>query len=406
MTRADAPDDRLIAATPAEQCGDRGYHGGVLRLLRYWLGLAAVAAILLGSTASTVHNVRVPVQPRNHIGIAYGNDLIGMDSRALAAALDDAVSLGAGIIRTDLAWGDIQPTSPGQYRWDRFDRVADAAWSRGLTLLPVLAYTPVWARTAGCSSDKCAPADAQRFADFAAAATRRYASGGVVAWEIWNEPNTAGFWEPAVDPAAYADLLKKASTAMRRVDPSAVILLGGLAAVDTDGGDISQAEFLSRVCDFGGNKVISGVAYHPYTYPYLASESKTGPSPWSRIDRDPDSLRSVLAKYGTPDLPIWLTEYGAPTDGPGTASDGTPGTISAATTHVTELRQARIAADVLRTAVEDRDIGALIWYSDRDLSNDASTNLNFYGLRRSDGSVKPSFSAFKKAMGDLGLNRE
>jgi hypothetical protein len=347
-----------------------------------------------------------PVPPRNHIGIAYGNNLIGMDSRALAAALDDAVFLGAGIIRTDLAWSDIQPTSSGEYRWDRFDRVADAAWSRGLTLLPVLAYTPAWARPAGCASDKCAPADAQRFADFAAAATRRYAFGGVVAWEIWNEPNTAGFWEPAVDPAAYAGLLEKASTAIRRVDPSAVILLGGLAAVDTDGENVSETEFLSRVCELGDNKVISGVAYHPYTYPYLASESRTGPSPWSRIDRDPDSLRSVLTKYGTPDLSIWLTEYGAPTNGPGAASDGTPDTISAATTHVTEPRQARIAADVLRTAVEDRSIGALIWYSDRDLSNDASTNLNFYGLRRSDGSAKPSLSAFKKAMSDLRLNRQ
>jgi hypothetical protein len=89
----------------------------------------------------------------------------------------------------------------------------DAAGSRGLTLLPVLAYTPVWACPAGCSSDKRAPADTQLFADFAAAATHRYASGGVVAWETWNEPNTAGFWEPDVDPAAYADLLKKASTA-------------------------------------------------------------------------------------------------------------------------------------------------------------------------------------------------
>jgi polysaccharide biosynthesis protein PslG len=379
----------------------------VVRVLRHRLvrSLVTAVVVLLGSTSSTVRNVWVPAEPPNHIGLAYGNTLIGMDSRALAAALDDAVSLGASIIRTDLAWDDIQPTSPDKYEWDRFDRVAEAARSRGLTLLPVLAYTPSWARPAGCRSDKCAPADSDRFADFAAAAARRYASGGVVAWEIWNEPNTAGFWKPAVDPAAYTDLLQKASRAIRRVDPSAVILLGGLAAVDTDGGDIAQTEFLSRVCALGGNSVISGVAYHPYTYPYLASVSRSGPSPWGGIDRDPDSLRSVLTKYGTPGLPIWLTEYGAPTNGPGAASDGTPATVSAATTHVTESQQARIATDVLRTAAEDRNIGALIWYSDRDLSDDASTNLNFYGLRRSDGSAKPAFSAFKKAMADLGLTR-
>jgi polysaccharide biosynthesis protein PslG len=377
----------------------------VLRVLHYLLVLSVAAAVLLSFSSSTAQTSQAPAQPRNHIGIAYGNTLIDMDSRALDATLDDAVSLGVGIIRTDLAWGDIQPTGPDKYKWDRFDRVADAARSRGLALLPILAYTPAWARPAGCDDDKCAPANARSFANFAAAAVRRYASDAV-AWEIWNEPNTSGFWAPAADPAAYTNLLQETGKAIHRDDPSAVILLGGLAAVDTDGTDISHMDFLAQVCMLGGNKVINGVAYHPYTYPYTASESKSGPSPWSQIDNGPDSLRGVLMKYGTPNLPIWLTEYGAPTNGPGTPSDGTPATTSDATTHVTESQQAHIATDVLRTVTQDRNVGALIWYSDRDLGDDTSTNLNFYGLRRSDGSAKPAFSALQKAMAELGLTRQ
>lgn len=376
----------------------------MLLLLPYRLvrSVAVAAAVLLGFPSSSAHNNQPRAEPPNHIGIAYGNTLIDMDSRALAATLDDAVSLGVGIIRADLAWGDIQPTGPDTYEWDRFDRVATAVHSHGLTLLPILAYTPPWARTAGCDSDKCAPADAKRFATFAAAAVGRYDSDAV-AWEIWNEPNTPGSWAPAADPTAYTNLLQETSKAIRRVDPSAIILLGGLAAVNTNTEDISQTDFLERVCMLGGNRVINGVAYHPYTYPYTASESKAGPSPWSLIDNGPDSLRGVLTRYGTPNLSIWLTEYGAPTNGPGTASDGTPATISDATTHVTEPQQAHIATDVLRAVAQDRNVGALIWYSDRDLSDDASSNLNFYGLRRSDGSAKPAFAAFMKAMADLRL---
>ncbi len=360
--------------------------------------------VLLGLLSCAAHPVHIPSTRPLQIGVAYGNTLIGMDDDELADALDDAVSLGAGVVRTDLAWYDIQPRSADDYDWTRFDRVVDEARNRDLKLLLVLAYTPQWARPPGCDSSMCAPADPDRFADFARSAAARYAPQGVLAWEIWNEPNTPGFWAPEVDPDGYTVLLRSASAAIRQVDPSALILLGGLASVDTrPGGGMAPQEFLSRVCELGGNEAISAIAYHPYTYPYLASESRAGPSPWSRIDADRNSLRDVAARHGSSDLPVWLTEYGAPTDGPGQASDGTASGTSDQTTHVTVQRQAEIARDVLRTVAADPAIGALIWYSDRDLGDDTETNLNFYGLRRSDGTKKPAFNAFRSAVTQLGL---
>jgi hypothetical protein len=355
------------------------------------------------STSAPLQSARTPPTRPLQIGIAYGNTLIGMDEQDLGNALDDAVSVGAGTIRTDLAWGDVQPDGPDEFRWARFDGVVHAAQARGLRLLLVVAYTPHWARPAGCDSDKCAPADPARFADFARAAAERYASEDVLGWEIWNEQNTPGFWAPKVDPEAYTALLQATSTAIRGVDPSALILLGGLASVDTTDGGMAPGQFLSRVCALGGNTAVGAVAYHPYTYPYLASESRRDSTPWGRMNVGRNSLRSVLGRYGTPDLPIWLTEYGAPTSGPGAASDGDPKSISAETTHVTEERQAQIARDVLLTVAQDRHVGALIWYSDRDLGEDTGTNLNFYGLRRSDGTKKPAFSSFEVTVGHLDL---
>lgn len=344
-------------------------------------------------------DVRIPADLPTQFGIAYGNTLIGKSDQELDRALDDASALGVQTVRTDLDWGDIQPDSADRYVWGRFDQIVAGARARGLRLILVLAYTPPWARAEGCASHMCPPADPGRFAEFAASAASRYAPT-VLAWEIWNEQNDSGFWSPAPDPEAYAELLQRTSVAIRRVDPSALILMGGLAAITTKGKGLSPTTFLSRTCARGAQDFISGVGYHPYTFPTLPSESESGP--WGLIDRRPDSLRSVLTGCGKPEVRIWITEYGAPTAGPGDASDG--GDTSDGTTHVTEDRQAAIAHDVLRTVAKDHNVQALVWYTDKDLIGDASTNLNFYGLRRADGSKKPAYDSFRSTLGELGLS--
>lgn len=330
------------------------------------------------------------------VGIAYGHRLIGLSDKDLGAALDEAVDVGARWVRADLPWGDVQPSSPDQYRWSRFDRVVAAAAKRHLTLLPILAYTPPWARQPGCTSDKCRPADPAVFAAFAAAAAARYAPSGIHTWEIWNEPNTRDFWKPRPAPAAYTMLLRATSRALRHEDPSAQVILGGLAAAHSQGGSLSPADFLAAVSARGGNRLVDAVGYHPYTYPYLASDRTPWGTPWEDIS----GLESVLSAHGTPGMPVWITEYGAPTDGPGPASDGRAGTIDA-TTHVTEQRQAAIAADVVRTAAVTPHVDALFWYSDRDLGTDTTSRENFFGLRRADGSAKPAFSALRRAIAAL-----
>ena len=118
------------------------------------------------------------------------------------------------------------------------------------------------------------------------------------------------------------------------------------------------------------------------------------------------SLRSVLRAYGSAGMPIWVTEIGAPTGGPGTSSNGSLASIKPSTTHVTEARQGQIASDAIRTASTAPHVAALIWYADRDLSTDRSANENFYGLRRADGSAKPAFAAFRAAIDALGSRND
>ncbi|WP_083976662.1 cellulase family glycosylhydrolase [Kitasatospora azatica] len=348
------------------------------------------------SAPSSLSDPRKPLP----IGLAYGDTLTWKNDQELAVGLGDAVDSGAKWIRVDLSWNDIQPDSPKTYEWQRFDRVLNGARARGLEVLATIGYTPKWARKAGCSTDDaCPPADPAKFAAFARDAAKRYASQGVHMWEVWNEPNIP-FWAPKPDPAGYTELLTATSKALRQADPQAYVLMGGLAAVGTDPSIayVSQGDFLTAVCKLGGNKVVDAISYHPYTYPYLPSAKTSFGTAMEDISSAQGNLVSILAGNGTPDLPIWITETGAPTNGPGTATDGK--TIPPDTTHVTEAYQAAIATDTVQAAAANPHVGAVFWFSDQDTGQaaDKQHRSMFYGLRHFDGTPKPALAALKAAI--------
>ncbi|TWF82556.1 cellulase (glycosyl hydrolase family 5) [Kitasatospora viridis] len=377
---------------------------------RWAVAAVVLVSLLLAGCGGATRRRAVPPAPlpptRPVTGIAYGDRLVWMSDADLAAALDTAVQVGATLVRADLSWDDIQHDGPGSHAWYLFDRVVAAAAARGLTVLPVLTGTPPWARSAGCTVPACGPHDAARFAAFAAAAADRYAPRGVHDWELWNEPNLTTFWAPAADPAGYAATVEAGAAALHHADPHAFVVLGGLSPVGSGHGDLAPTVFLDRVARQGATRAVDAIGYHPYSYPYLPSATTSFGTAWEQIDRTKESLRSVLERDGTPGLPIWLTEEGAPTGGPGAASDGAPGDIGPDTTHVTEQRQAEIAADAARTAAADPGIGALVWYTDRDAAaatgaGQGTSTEDWYGLRRADGSAKPALAALRTAIAQL-----
>jgi hypothetical protein len=320
-------------------------------------------------------------------GIAYGDVLPWMTPDRLRSALHDAVAVGATWVRLDFSWADVQPNGPGTYRWAGLDRVVATARALGLNVLPTLAYTPRWARPTGCHSAMCAPASDAAFARFARAAAERYAPEGVRAWEIWNEENTPGFWKPAPSAAQYVTLLDATAAAIRSVDSTAFIVSGGLTATLTLKGAVDTRIFLEQMCALGANRVVDAIGYHPYTYPYLPTFTGSWATAWNKIAQTPISMVSILAQFGTPDMPVWLTEYGAPS----TASAGAD--LAA---QVTEARQAQIATSAVSAVISSPSIGALFWYTDEDLPGNRP--LDHYGLRRSNGTAKPAFAALRQAI--------
>jgi hypothetical protein len=340
------------------------------------------------------------ISTSRHYGLALDNKLPGLGSTALGQVLDDAVAVGVGWIRLDLAWNNIQPNSPASYSWSSFDRVVAAANTRHLSLLPELAYTPSWAWPAGCANVKCHPADPNQFATFAAAAVARYAPQGIHSWEIWNEPNAGYYWQPAADVGQYVSLLQSAVPAIKAADPSATVISGGLAPKSTGGGDIGQLDWLPAFCSQGGIKVVDAVGYHPYS-----GQVPTGYNakwnPWNQISTTSTSFRSILDSCGYPTMKVWATEYGATTIGPGPMAT-TDNLLLGATPkpdHVSESLQAQDATDSVFLTNGSPTIAAMFWYSNID--SQGTSRGSGYGLRHLDGTPKPSYAALQQALAQV-----
>ncbi|HJT56784.1 MAG TPA: cellulase family glycosylhydrolase, partial [Ktedonobacteraceae bacterium] len=248
-----------------------------------------------------------------------------------------------------------------------------------------------------CTTFTCAPADPNAFASFAATAAGRYAPMGIHTWEIWNEPNDANFWRPTANVAQYVSLLQATSKAIKAVDSHAVIVSGGLAPTATSGGNIAQLDFFSQFANLGGISVVDAIGYHPYSYPVPPGYNASW-NAWQQIANTSPSFESILVAHGAANKQIWLTEYGAPTNGPGAAAIPTNYNLAQHPDHVDESLQAQMASDAISLAQSSNYIGALYWYSYKDLGTSKSDRENFFGLRRFDGTPKPAWKSFVQAI--------
>jgi polysaccharide biosynthesis protein PslG len=330
-------------------------------------------------------------------GFAVGETLSVLSENELAKRLDFMAELGVGWVRADLAWSSIEQKE-GEYYWTNFDRVVRLAGERGIRVLPIITYTPRWARSSEClDSKKCHPRDPAEYAHFAGLAVERYAPRGVRTWEVWNEPNLRIFWNPGADASGYTELLRAAYTAIHAVDPGATVISGGLAPTATGGGNIAPREYLEQMYAEGAQGYFDALGFHPYSFPLSPTHySKT--NAWSQMNETEWSIRSIMQENGDGGKKIWLTEYGAPTGGPGSIADSNNHSLWDIPDHVTEAYQATILREAVTESRTYTWAGPLFWYSYKDLGFDTYTKENFFGIVRADGSIKPAFTALESLL--------
>jgi hypothetical protein len=341
--------------------------------------------------------VATTLQPKNGFGLALGDTLAGMNAVQLNKEFAGMNQLGVNWIRIDMSWPDVQPQDARHYSWSALDRVVAAANSHKVNILAILDYTPAWARLTGCASQKCAPANDSQFAAFASAATKRYASQNLHDWEIWNEPNLEGSWQPAPSPAAYTKLLQASYTAIKQADPHATVISGGLGPLDDGLASVNQLTFLQGMYAAGAKPYFDAVGYHPYSFPALPSYVINWNS-WSTMAALPVSVRSTMTAYGDSTKQVWITEYGAPTNGPGALATPLNSNFKAGPDHVNEELQAQMLTEATAQYKTAPWLGGFFWYSYQDLGTSANTNENFFGLLRHDGSYKPAYYAYRQAI--------
>jgi hypothetical protein len=241
-----------------------------------------VACLLAGLFVSVQAGSATPIRaPKGFFGIGPQTLLTDDDAAYMKAG-------GIESVRWPVAWSSVQPTAKGGYNWSGFDEVVAVAARHGLQVLPFLVSTPRWV----AKKVTTLPIDSGRarkaWAAFLEAAVERYGPGGefwdlhapgagnylptiarpmpIRNWQIWNEANFFYFAYP-VSPQRYAKLLRISSPAIKRVDPSAKVVLTGLFGSPTAGGarGMPAAKFLEILYRVPGVKRwFDGIALHPY----------------------------------------------------------------------------------------------------------------------------------------------
>jgi hypothetical protein len=276
----------------------------------------------------------------------------------------------------------VQPNSPTSYNWSSYDTIAKAAQAHGLKVLLIIDFAPSWATNKNCpSTEICAPANPIAYANFAGQAAAHFKPYGIADFEIWNEPNTTFRFKPAVNPSLYTRMLKDSYASIKRANPKAVVITGGTSPAATDGSNYAPADFMAQLYKDGAAGYFDAVAVHPYTYPLDPTQSQPTDA-WGQMT----TIHNMMVAHGEGNMQIWLTEYGAPTNGPDSNN------------YVSEDTQAQIATDSIRLYKQFSWTGPMFWYNYTDTGTDTSNNENFFGLVRSDGSQKPAYSAFVQAI--------
>ena len=279
-----------------------------VRTFRPFLWLAGLLAVgLVAQPVVAAHQTRVRGLPNGFPAPVAGADvpLLGVnvaleqyDDEELEAALARIAEGGFVWVRQSFVWSQIE-LQPGRFDWTMSDRIVAAlAHHPGLRLVAALEDSPA-----------VPPADPERFAAFGGAFAARYGAQ-VDEYQIWDEPNLADRWGGGpVNPPAYADLLARTARAIRDADPSARILLAGLApTVETGPQNLSDARYLEQLYLAGAAPYFDVVVGKPYGF-------DTGPDD-RRIDEATLNfsrlllLREVMVRHGDVGKAVWASHWG------------------------------------------------------------------------------------------------
>jgi hypothetical protein len=325
-------------------------------------------------------------RPFRAMAVGIGEDYAS-NRRTLDAARRDLEACrraGASVLRISFSWSEMEST-PGRYDFAFWDAVVPMAVDEyKLRLIPYVCYTPGWAssepkRDAVWTTP---PKDLAAFGRFVRALVDRY-KNRIHSWEIWNEPDIPEFWTGSTKQ--YGVLLAEGSRAVRQADPTARVVLGGIAR---------RPEFLRELLrDEGVSRMIDVVNCHSYFETWHDGTIEGLPTYLGLI-------AGVIDDHGD-GQELWMAEVGYSSyrpDGSGRISDRYQAR------HGFEHTAAYQAEALLRTMslIRSTDrVSLTTWYRINDLPAGqeviGDVNNHHLGIVDLEGRPKPAFEGFRRA---------
>jgi glycosyl hydrolase family 42 (putative beta-galactosidase) len=264
--------------------------------------------------------------------------------------------LGVETLRLEFPWPLLEPRR-GAFDWRRADYILRKASSAGIEVQPVLVYSPAWAAQSASS-----PPRATDFSRFVRRFARRYRRS-IDYYELWNEPNSARYWEGS-QPSYVMNVLVPGYRAVKTVDPRAKVLLGGPTSADIG--------WLHGIYSNGGGRFFDVLAYHDYT------------GDPTELTPHAVAVQGVLEAHGQRHKPIWLGEYGIQEP------------------QLADVHQQRL---MLAALTESTPLAVAQWYSLRDdfpstCCPPARVKSEFYGLMTHDYVPKRGYELMRELLAE------
>lgn len=325
-----------------------------------------------------------------------------------AKAFDTYADLGAGLYEITINWSRVAPTAPSNptdpndpaYHWTPAVEEAIANAKRhGIEVVVLVAGAPGWAN--GGRSWRFAPQNPQDYADFLAAASKRWPE--VHHWQIWGEPTRRANFMPlpkrvfgleltpaqSRGPQLYAEILDRSYVALKAVNPANLVIGGSTFS----GGDIKPLAFIKALrLPNGKPPRMDLYGHNPFGYrrPDLAQDpvnEASGIVDFCDLDLLTEYIDTYLSRAGRNPhkIGLFLSEYFVPTDH--------------ANTEFNYWVSKQTAASWLRSAFAItrgwRRVYTLGWFQLHDEAPDGKGTEVNRGLLTYDGRKKPAYFAFK-----------
>jgi hypothetical protein len=307
--------------------------------------------------------------------------------------------LGVGIYQQTVRWDAVAPTRPidpsnpvdPAYSWPPdIDQAVSEGQKYGIKVSVMLIGAPPWANSG--QAWRNAPTDPQDFADFSAAASRRYP--GVRHWMIWSEPTKPSNFQPMAEGKGtsgeslrgarrYAAILDASYAALKGVSKRNLVIGGNSFTV----GAVPPMNWVRNLKLASGKRPRMDLwGHNPFSARSPKLNTERLPAGYADFNDVDDLAEQLDISFKGKHLKLFLSEYTLPTDHENWEFNF----------HVTRRTQARWLTKALKISRGYKRIytfGYLGLYDDplRDDGRQVERGL----ITRS-GTHKPAYRAFKR----------